>query len=256
MSLINNNDLMDTSLGLARVPVCLCLDTSGSMDRIIRGETKATGQTVYRDGKEWNVVTGGVSAINDLTAGVKTFLDELRSDEISTYSAEICIVTFGAGGVKLVRDFANLNTLDEVPTFRADGETPMGEAINLALDRLEEKKKEYQNAGIDYFQPWLVLMTDGEPNGSTAELERAIRRTSSMVLEKKLTVFPVGIGDEAGMGVLTKLSPKNGPLKIQGTKFKEFFQWLSQSVNRTSQSMPGETIPLDVAGIKGWAELG
>ena len=37
--------------------------------------------------------------------------------------------------------------------------------------------------------------------------------------------------------------------------FGAFFEWLSQSVAHTSQSMPGEEIKLDVEKIKGWAEL-
>ena len=32
-------------------------------------------------------------------------------------------------------------------------------------------------------------------------------------------------------------------------------EWLSRSVSRTSQSMPGDTVKLDLAGIKGWADL-
>ena len=44
-------------------------------------------------------------------------------------------------------------------------------------------------------------------------------------------------------------------LKIKETKYKEFFEWLSQSVVTTSQSMPGETQTLDIAGIQGWGEL-
>ena len=34
-----------------RVPVCLCLDTSGSMGRIIGGDTEETGQQIYKDGQ-------------------------------------------------------------------------------------------------------------------------------------------------------------------------------------------------------------
>ena len=52
----------------ARVPVCLCLDTSGSMDG---------------------------DPIRELRAGVKLFYDAIRDDEVALYSAEICIVTFG-----------------------------------------------------------------------------------------------------------------------------------------------------------------
>ena len=57
------------------------------------------------------------------------------------------------------------------------------------------------------------------------------------------------------MSTLAKFSPKRSPLKIKETKYKEFFEWLSQSVVTTSQSMPGEAQTLDVAGIQGWGEL-
>ena len=57
------------------------------------------------------------------------------------------------------------------------------------------------------------------------------------------------------MNVLARFSPKRPPLRLQGLKFKEFFAWLSQSVSRTSQSTPGESVKLDVDGIKGWGEL-
>ena len=142
-----------------------------------------------------------------------------------------------------------------MPSLIPNSITPMGEAVNLALDLLEERKQEYRDQGVDYYQPWLVLMTDGEPNGSSSELERAIQRTDEAVRQRKLTVFPIGIGRDADMDTLAEFSPNRSPLRLQGLKFQEFFQWLSQSVSRTSQSIPGESVPLDFEGIKGWAEL-
>lgn len=240
----------------ARVPVCLCLDTSGSMGRVIGGDVQETGQQVYKDGQMWNVVTGGISAIDELTEGVKAFYAELRCDEVAQYSAEVCIVTFGGTDPQLVMDFANIDRQPELPQLVADGDTPIGEAVNLALDCLEERKREYQTKGVDYYQPWLVLMTDGAPEGSKPmELERAIQRTVSLVNSKKLTIFPIGIGDEADMDTLARFSPQRTPLRLKEMRFKEFFQWLSQSVSRTSMSMPGEKIKLDTEGIRGWGEL-
>ena len=131
----------------------------------------------------------------------------------------------------------------------------MGEAVNLALDLLEHRKEEYKEKGVDYYQPWLVLMTDGEPNGDKVELSSAINRTSNLVNEKKLTVFPIGIGTEADINVLSQFSPNRQPLKLQGLKFREFFAWLSKSVSNTSQSFGGKSVNLDVDGIKGWSEL-
>lgn len=240
----------------ARVPVCLCLDTSGSMGRVVEGEAQKTGRQVFKDGQMWNVVTGGVSAIEKLMEGVNAFYEEIRSDEVAQYAAEICIVTFGGSEPQLVMDFANIERQPEVPHLVADGDTPMGEAVNLALDCLESRKQEYKEKGVDYYQPWLVLMTDGSPDGSDPdELQRAIQRTVDLVESKKLTLFPIGIGEAADMETLSRFSPARTPLRLKEMRFMEFFQWLSQSVSRTSMSMPGEKITLDKDGIKGWAEL-
>ena len=55
---------------------------------------------------------------------------------------------------------------------------------------------------------------------------------------------------------LTKMfSPNRPPLKLKGLNFQEFFEWLSQSVSRVSQSTPGDKVELDIEGIKGWAQL-
>ena len=211
----------------ARVPVCLCLDTSGSME----------GQP-----------------IEELNEGVHLFYEAIKEDETALYSAEISIVTFG-GNAECIKDFSSLEIQPEAPKLSAYGMTPMGEAVNMALDLLEKRKEEYKDKGVDYYQPWLVLMTDGEPNGDAEELSKAINRTANLVNQKKLTVFPIGIGKGADMEVLAKFSPKRSPLKLQGLKFKEFFAWLSKSVSKTSQSPPGETIKLDIEGIKGWGDL-
>lgn len=222
---IRFDDLVNNPI--ARIPICLCLDVSLSMEG---------------------------DPIDELNAGVELFYEAIKEDEIALYSAEIAVVTFG-NQVKCEVDFANLEIQPEIPTFRANGSTPMGEAVNLALDMLEARKEDYKTTGVDYYQPWLVLMTDGEPNGNPEELARAITRTTKMIEDRKLTIFPIGIGANADMNILNKFSPKRSALRLQGLKFKEFFQWLSQSVSKTSQSTPGETIPLDVEGIRGWGEL-
>lgn len=211
----------------ARVPVCLCLDTSGSMSGM---------------------------PIKELNEGVRLFYEAIREDETALYAAEVCIVTFG-GYAKCIADFASLDLQQDIPILSANGMTPMGEAVNIGLDLLEQRKKEYKEHGVDYYQPWLVLMTDGAPNGDSQELSRAISRTVDLVNSRKLTVFPIGIGSDADMDVLGEFSPKRSPLKLKGLKFCEFFSWLSKSVSKTSQSSLDETVKLDVEGIIGWGEL-
>ena len=58
---------------------CLCvlvLDISGSMSEIVDDTgTQDTGKTVYMDGKTYNIVTGGVSKLDNLIIGLRQFYD-------------------------------------------------------------------------------------------------------------------------------------------------------------------------------------
>ena len=65
-----------------RVPVVLCLDTSGSMGAVEDdGTCQSTGETIYEDGHVWNIVVGGISRISELQKGIQAFMDEIREDE-------------------------------------------------------------------------------------------------------------------------------------------------------------------------------
>ena len=223
--IINRNELVNNPT--ARVAVCLCLDTSASMEG---------------------------APIAELNIGIHDFFQSILDDEVAKYSAEIAVVTFGGDTPTKLLDFGAI-TGQQVPVLKTGGITPMGGGVNLALDLLEARKTEYSQAGIDYYQPWLVLMTDGQPTDEGESMQTAVQRTVALTDAKKLTLFPIGIGPGADMNVLARFSPKRTPLHLQGLNFKGFFEWLSKSVARVSQSIPGDTVPLDEKGIKGWAEL-
>jgi|Deesub1362B_J571_1020462.scaffolds.fasta_scaffold00101_89 uncharacterized protein YegL len=203
-----------------RLPVALVLDTSGSM----QGEP-----------------------IQELNDGLQLFLDEIYNDEYARSSAEICIITFG-GVVNVVQDFAPVTAIQLEP-LTAGGETPMGTAVLTALEKLEARKSLYKELGIDYYQPWMVLMTDGLPTDSISE---ASRRTQELISNKKLVVFPIAIGPNASLEELSKFTtPNRPPLRMKEHSFREFFLWLSKSVSVRSRSTPGEKTQL-ADGIDGW----
>jgi len=76
-----------------------------------------------------------------------------------------------------------------------------------------------------------------------------------MEQQGKLVIFPIAIGPAADVSTLAMFSKKRKPLRLKGLNFRDFFEWLSKSVSRVSQSRPGEKVQLDVDGIKGWAEI-
>ena len=225
--LIREQDLVDNPS--ARVAVCLCLDVSGSM-------------TNY-------------NAIHELNEGIAQFYEAIKNDEEALYAAEVCIVTFGGNNQAMCEaDFSTLSIQGEPPVLTANGNTPMGEGVRLALDLLDKRKQEYKDKGVDYYQPWLVLMSDGQPNGNVAILEDAIQRTRDLVVNKKLSLFPIGIGADADMDALARFSPIRPPLRLKGLNFKDFFEWLSKSISRVSQSTPVDKVPLDLEGVRAWGE--
>ncbi len=221
--LIIRKDELIEEPAAARIAVGLCLDASYSMDG---------------------------DPIRELNEGVSLFFDAIRSDEIASSAAEIGVVTFGDIAKKLL-DFHPIHK-QQVPVLTASGCTPMGAAVNMILDMLDQTKQAYRAAGVDYYQPWLVIKSDGQP---TDDIEEAARRTVDLVQNKKLTVFPIGIGANADMNVLKRFSPTRDPLKLQGLNFRAFFEWLSKSVSAVSRSIPGQAVPLNQQGITGWAQI-
>lgn len=224
MMIVRTEDLLLNPTN--RVPIALCLDASGSM---------------------------AGSPMDELNDGVRLFFEALQADPIARASAEVAIISF-SDEANTVLDFQGLERIAQPPEMTSTGGlTALGEGANLALDRLETRKQEYQKAGVDYFQPWLVLMTDGLP--TTSAHTQAGPRACEMESRGKLVVFPIGIGSGTDIGTLAMFSKKRKPLRLQGLNFRQFFEWLSKSVVRVSQSRPGEKVDLDLEGIKGWGTL-
>lgn len=211
-------DLVDNPT--PRVPVALCLDVSGSM----RGRP-----------------------IQELNAGVAQFLDEMRSDDLTLYSAEISVVTF-SDHAECIADFDTADRL-RLPQLPADGITDMGAGLTQALSLLEGRKAAYKRAGVDYYQPILVVMSDGAPNGDPRVLEDAVAQIQEAQGQRKLTVVAVGMGPDADMVMLGRLSRRQA-VRLGGLQFREFFAWLSRSVASVSASLPGDEPELDLDALQ------
>ena len=206
-----------------RVPVALCLDVSSSM----------CGQP-----------------IRELNAGLKQFLDELQKDDLTCTSAETAVVTFG-NDAQCVADFATADQI-QIEPLEADGLTYMGEGLTMALDLLEQRKERYKAAGVDYYQPILVVMSDGCPNGDPRVLREAAQRIRQLVAARRLTVVAVGMGEDADLEQLGRLSGRKA-VKLRGLQFREFFAWLSQSVSAVPVSAPGAEPEPDLAALQALA---
>ncbi|OBR54755.1 vWA domain-containing protein [Paraburkholderia tropica] len=184
-------------------------------------------------------------AIAQLNAGLVTFKDELAADSLAMKRVDTAIVSFGPATLEMPFHTAP-NFFP--PTLTAGGDTPMGSAINLALDTLETRKAEYKANGISYYRPWVFLITDGGPTDSWQAAAARVREGEAA---KKFAFFAVGI-QGANMDILAQISSRQ-PVSLQGLKFRELFKWLSSSMGAVSRSTPGTEVPL--VAPTGWASV-
>ena len=175
--------------------------------------------------------------IEELNAGLQRFQEELLKDEITRDRLEVCIVTFDSE-VNVVQDPALLTEFT-MPTLQTNGSTCMVDGLEEAISIVENRKLYYKSHGITYYRPWIVMMTDGEPD-SDQDVDGIVSRIHNDSESKKYVFIPVGVGDDINENVLRILStPTFPPMKMQYVKFIEFFQWLSNSMSTISSSQDG-----------------
>lgn len=191
-----------------------------------------------------------IKALND---GLRLFKKELDSDPDARKKVDIAVVGFGE-----VVDTLDFETAENFipPVLTADGATPLGAALNKAIDMLEERKATYRKNGTDYLRPWIFLITDGEPtdmNRGDALWTQVCERVHRGEKEGKFSFFAVAV-EPANLSILAQIAPPTRPpLQLKGYSFQKMFLWLSRSQQRVSTSRSGQQLALEAP--TSWANV-
>lgn len=185
--------------------------------------------------------------IEELNKGLKDFYEEISSDVTTSQRLEISIITF-SNTVITLQEPALVENIT-MPTLTASGSTEMVNAINYAIDMVDARKKWYKETNQNYYRPWIILMTDGEPDDDQ-DVAGLAQRIQNDTRNKRYAFLPIGV-EGANMAVLDQIKGNIPAMKLQGTKFSSFFKWLSASMGTRVTSEEGEKVDL-TEGADDW----
>ncbi len=216
--------------------------------------------------------------IQELNEGLRAFGDALKADRLASLRVEVAVVAFGdkvraldvrADEASQATEMVTFNPLGlavrkptretpfnahqafvtvdkfQPPVLDAHGGTPLGEAVQRSLGLLRERKEIYKQNGLDYFRPWMFVITDGKPTDKG--WEAAAEQIRQEELRRGVIFYGVGV-EKADLKVLGRFSDTRPPLRLKGLAFGDLFMWLSKSLSAIAHSRPGEQAPLPPVG--------
>lgn len=132
--------------------------------------------------------------ILDLNRSINYFIDLLRRDEKLWDCTDLCVIRFDSR-VKMEKPFTSVNLIIP-PVMSASDlyDCVMNEAIITGLDVINQRKQEYQEAGVDFWRPWLFLVTGFLPTDAEYG-DAAVRRLQEAVQGNKVNYLQVHCGN-------------------------------------------------------------
>jgi uncharacterized protein YegL len=174
------------------------------------------------------------SRLTNMVAGLAAFIKEVQEDENLKNKLEIGIVAFSHECRRVVEP--SLAADIKLPELKAEGGTFSVQAIQAGIQMVADRKAWYRANGLSYYRPWVIHITDGEPdarefNGDFEakwdELAQQIRQAEQ---QKTFCFLSLGV-DEFKPAYLERIKQAQIPVyKMSGLKFTDFFKWLSATI--------------------------
>ncbi len=185
--------------------------------------------------------------INSLNAALDKFIRDLRKgvngfNESSKECIELSIIQFDKE-VNILLPPSLTEQINTIPLLTVRGlTTNTFGALDTAFGIVEERKSQYKDSGISYYRPWIILLTDGNPNPLNMEvLNKYAAKISKDIASQKYMLTAIGIGENIDKDILSMLSDGNYSI-IKRSGFSRFFQFLSASISASDKGCPQDDL--------------
>ena len=181
--------------------------------------------------------------IQSLNEAIAKFKQQVCQDPLARKRVEVAIVTFETH-VEIVSDFMPIDQMPAI-TLEPGGQTHMAEAIQVAIDLVKKRTREYQGVGVPCFKPWIFMITDGVSMSTPEAMQEAaarIHEEESKGRNGRLKFWALGV-DDYDKEELFKLTDR--VIELQQHEFTGIFDWLVDSMSAISKSQVGDRIELD-----------
>jgi len=173
--------------------------------------------------------------IDQLNAGLKRFKEQACMDDATRRILEVAIIRFDKD-YQVVQGFRPVEEMvtDDLP---ADGRSTIySPAIRKALEMVDERIKLYREYCPPY-KPWIIFITDGAPHDNITDFDAIAREINDRMERGKVSFRSLGVG-QYDSKKLHALSPN--VMRLEGTDFTAFFDWVNKSMAHVSRSSPGD----------------
>lgn len=187
--------------------------------------------------------------INTVNLAIKEMIAEFSSIKNAKGKISIGVITFG-NTVEVVQPIDKIENI-AIKEFKAMGKTWMGQAIDKAIDILEDKNKVPERA----YTPTIILLSDGLPSDCPGMMEtknydfsqwEPLKRLHSSERLRKCPKLALGIGEGTNYNMLNAFinNPEVPIIKAKDlATITKFFQWVTYSISKRSvSSNPNEAV--------------
>ncbi len=191
-------------------------------------------------------VSGSMSGdkIDSLYDATTDMIESFAAAQAKEQIIDVAIITFGSS-VELHTPYTAVKDLQNrgISRFHADGMTPMGTALRMAKDMIEDKDLTPSRS----YRPAVVLVSDGEPND---EWKGPMNAFISSGRSMKCQRFAVAIGNDADRDVLEQFTQNKDTVFFaeDAKDLSEHFKTITMTATScTELSQPPQKAPSGTA---------